>query len=84
MRAIVADLPALTAEDVILNPEKHDPWIPPRHGRLDLSVHRAPSTPEMPGTSPGMTYESCTKGLGIGVNIPSVFQSQQRLEHGEY
>jgi hypothetical protein len=41
MRVITADLPVLTAEDILLNPEKHDPWISPRHGRLNPAIHRS-------------------------------------------
>ena len=83
MKVITADLPVLTAEDILLNPEKHDPWISPRHGRLNPAIHRSIKYFRDGWLSLGMTYEFCTKGFGISPNTPSVFQSKRRLEHGE-
>jgi hypothetical protein len=83
MRVITADLPVLTAEDILRNPEKHDPWISPRHGRLNPAKHRSTKYARVAWTSLGMTYESCTKGFGISQNTQSVFQSKRRLEYGE-
>jgi len=83
MRVITADLPVLTAEDILLNPEQRDPWISPRHGRLNPAKHRSTKYARVAWTSLGMTYESCTKGFGISQNTQSVFQSKRRLEYGE-
>ena len=79
MRVITADLPVLTAEDILLNPEKRVPC----HGLLNPAIHRSTKYARVGRTSLGMTYESCTEVFGISPNTPSVFQSKRRLEHGE-
>jgi len=79
MRVITADLPVLTAEDILLNPEKHAPC----HGLLDPAIHRRIKYFRDGWINLAMTYQSCTIGFGISPNTPSVFQSKRRLEHGE-